>query len=343
MAAALYDPRHGYYASADTRTGKRGDFFTSVSVGPVFGRLLAAQFLEMRAHLGNPEDFTLVEQGANDGQLMADILAAWEGPTPRIIIIEPLANLRAVQRRRLEPWSQCVKHIAHESELPVFTGIFFANELLDAFPVKLLVRHQGAWFERRVGHDGEKFVFVETPYSGTAPAITAESEEFHTEICPSLEPWMESVATKLRSGWMLLVDYGHPAAARCHPARAGGSLAAYRDHQRIEDPLADPGHQDLTAHVDFTTAAQAAEKAGLRLTGFTDQHHALAALAEKVFPAMPETQLTDEAAREMRALRQLIHPESMGTSFKFLALGQGIDNPLSAFKFARDPHQELFA
>ena len=343
MAAALYDPRHGYYSSNHLRTGKHGDFFTSVSVGPVFGKLLAAQFMEMRGLLGNPGDFTLAEQGANDGQLMADILDAWEGPLPRVFLVEPLVNLRAMQQKTLAKRSACVTWVAHESQLPGFTGVFFANELLDAFPVKLLARRRGAWFERRVGHDGKKFIFIETAFSGTTPEISDELPEFHTETCPSLAPWMASLAAKLQRGWILLVDYGHPRHARFHPARAGGSLAAYRNHQRADDPLAAPGEQDLTAHVHFTAVAETAEKAGLRAAGFTDQHHALTALAARVFPSMPHKALSPDGAREMRGLRQLLHPESMGTSFKFLALSKGIDKPLAAFQFARDPRSELFA
>ena len=343
MAAALYDPRHGYYAAENSRTGKRGDFFTSVSVGPVFGKLLAAQFLEMREHLGNPRDFTLVEQGANDGQLMADILGAWSGALPHVVIVEPLANLRALQQEMLAPWKGHITHLSHESELPEFTGVFFANELLDAFPVKLLTRRQGAWSERRVACNEKEFVFVETGFSGASPSVPGEIDEFATEICPSLDPWMESVATKLHQGWLLLIDYGHPAAARYHSGRAAGSLAAYRDHQRVENPLANPGHQDLTAHVDFTAVAGAAQRAGLSLAGFTDQHHALTSLAARTFPAMPGEKLSPEAAREMRALRQLLHPESMGTSFKFLALAKNTSAPLAAFQFARDPQAELFA
>jgi SAM-dependent MidA family methyltransferase len=346
MAAALYDPRHGYYASAGSRTGKRGDFFTSVSVGPVFGKLLAAQFMEMRAHLANPQSFTIVEQGANDGQLMADILSAWEGPLPRVVVVEPIETLRAVQRGTLAQWSECVSHVAHESELPEFEGVFFANELLDAFPVTLFVRKEGCWHERRVGTEGGRFVFVDVA-TGEEPACAPRIGEsiplFMTEFCPSLAPWINTIAGKLRRGWMLLVDYGHPAAARHHSSRAEGTLAAYRNHQRQENPLADPGHQDLTAHVDFTAVAEAAKDSGLRLAGFTDQHHALTALAARVFPSMPEARLTSEAAREMRALRQLLHPESMGTSFKFLALAKNGDAPLAAFAFARDPRQELFS
>ena len=346
MAAALYDPRHGYYASGKSRTGKGGDFFTSVSVGPVFGKLLAAQFLEMRAHLGNPENFTLVEQGANDGQLLADILAAWNGPLPRVIVVEPIEALRAMQRKTLAPWSTCVSHVVQESDLPEFEGVFFANELLDAFPVKIFVRQDGCWFERRVGTEGGRFVFVETPANEPpvfAPHIAKDIPRFVSEVCPTLEPWINTIAGKLRRGWMLLIDYGHPAAVRYHPARASGTLAAYRHHQRQDDPLADPGEQDLTAHVEFTAVASAAEAAGLHLAGFTDQHHALTALAARAFPPMAEEKLSPEAAREMRALRQLLHPESMGTSFKFLALAKNADAPLAALAFERDPRQELFS
>jgi len=342
MAIALYHPHGGYYASDHPRTGRRGDFFTSVSVGPVFGKLLAAQFLEMREQLGHPTDFTLVEQGANDGQLLADILSAWNGPLPRVLIVEPLANLRALQRKTLAPWSTAVTHVAHENELPPFTGVFFANELLDAFPVKILARNQSTWHECRVDHDGARFTFVDTPFAGKTPPVPDAIPHFITEICPSLAPWMQTIATRLQRGWMLLVDYGHPAAARFHPARAAGTLAAYRDHQRQDDPLADPGHQDLTAHVDFTAVAQLATDASLTLAGFTDQHHALTALAARVFPDAIAP-LNPSAAKEMRALRQLLHPESMGTSFKFLALAKNTTAPLTAFQFARDPQKELFS
>jgi len=345
MAVALYHPQGGYYAAGPPRTGRGGDFFTNVSVGPVFGKLLAEQFREMRDRLGCPEDFTLVEQGAHDGQLLADILAAWPLPLPRIIIVEPLANLQALQKKTLAPYAEQVTHVTHESALPPFTGVFFANELLDAFPVKVLARDQGTWLERRVAYDGTCFQFVDHPLTDTSlvPSLPPDVPHFVTEVCPSLAPWIQTVGSKLQRGWLLLIDYGHPGAARHHPARAAGTLAAYRDHQRQSDPLAEPGTQDLTAHVDFTAAVRAGEEAGLCLAGFTDQHHALTALAARLFPGMPEQALDPAAAREMRALRQLLHPESMGTSFKFLALAKNTNSPLTAFQFARDPRQQLFS
>lgn len=354
MAAALYDPEHGYYAAADSRTGRHGDFFTSVSVGPVFGRLLAAQCAEMWETLGRPSDFTLVEQGANDGQLMADALSAMERDhaecVPRVIIIEPLPRRRDAQKKMLARWAHRVTHVTGEAELAPFTGVFFANELLDAFPVKLLVRACGAWMERRVGWANDQLVFVETPLDDSSILaeadrwpLPASGERFCAEYAPGLGPWVAAVASKLVRGWVLLIDYGHPEAARYHAGRAGGTLAAYRNHQRQNDPLSAPGTQDLTSHVDFTRLARLGEENGLKLAGFTDQHHALAALAARVFPPMRESALDGPASREMRTLRQLLHPESMGTSFKFLAFSKGAEAALTAFAFAREARQELLA
>lgn len=354
MAVALYHPHGGYYASDLARTGRRGDFFTSVSVGPVFGKLLAAQIAAMGEKLGFPQDFTLVEQGANDGRLLADILEALEKThphwQPRAIIIEPLAHPRAAQQQTLAHWSDRVTHVEQPADLPPFTGVFYANELLDAFPVKLLVRQNGTWLERRVACEGKNFAFVEMPLAPGVLYDTAarlplptEPDRFQIEMAPDLEPWMNTIAARLQRGWMLLIDYGHTEIIRCHPARAAGTVAAYRRHERQNDPLAAPGTQDLTSHVNFTAIARTAEAAGLSLAGFTDQHHALAALAARAFPAMPQGPLSDEAAREMRALRQLLHPESMGTLFHFLALSRGTAAPLEAFQFARHPRQKLFS
>lgn len=348
MDVALYHPHGGYYAAQNARTGRRGDFFTSVSVGPVFGKLLAAQFLEMRQLLGEPSDFTLVEQGANDGQLLHDVLSVWPGDPPRVIIVEPLEARHAAQEDKLAPWAGCVTRVAREDDLPPFNGVFFANELIDAFPVKLLVHNNGRWSERRVATENGGFVFCEEPLTDVDALAWANplpikvKERFCTEWCPRLVPWMRTLAEKLQRGWLMLVDYGHPASARYHPARATGTLACYRDHRRMENPLAEPGKQDLTAHVDFTAAAKAGELAGFGLAGFTDQHHALTALAAKVFPEMPAGTLSGDAAREMRALRQLLHPESMGTSFKFIALAKNTGDRLTAFEFAREPRHELF-
>lgn len=353
MQTALYHPRGGFYASDTPRTGRRGDFFTNVSVGPVFGRLLAAQFVEMWDLLGRPDDFTLVEQGASDGQLLADILAALDRDHPHFqphaLLVEPLLTLRQRQEQTLRPWAGRIDWVPHQDQLTAFTGVFYANELLDAFPVRRFIRDADHWLEQRVALDGDRFVFIEDELPAAAvPApvrslpLPPDPPRYHVEFSPSLEPWLHRVAAALQRGWLLLIDYGHPESVRWAPHRAKGTLTAYREHQRQDDPLAQPGNQDLTAHVDFTAVARAGMAAGLQLAGFTDQHHSLTALAMHTFPAMPEERLSSGAAHEMRALRQLLHPESMGTSFKFLAMSRGNDTTPAAFEFARDPHKELF-
>ena len=353
MAAALYDPLDGYYASGRGQPGKRGDFFTSVSVGPVFGRLLAAQFAEIWRYLGCPKDFTLVEQGAADGQLLADILDALERDQPdcqpQAVIIEPSPLLQVAQQKTLAPWLDRLTQVKDEKFLDSFTGVFFANELLDAFPVQLLVRNRGIWSERRVGWAEGKFAFTECPLEESTLPVTAHwpipaaVPRFCTEWCPSLAPWLQNIANKLKGGAIFLVDYGHPAAGRFHPARADGTLASYRNHQRTDDPLSQPGLQDLTAHLDFSALARTGEELGLTLAGFTDQHHALTGLAAQLFPPMPKQAISSAEEREMRALRQLLHPETMGTSFKFLALTRKIDQDLTAFAFASNPREALFS
>lgn len=347
MQAALYDPQGGYYASAQPRTGRGGDFFTNVSVGPVFGRLLAAQFAEMWNLLGCPGDFTLVEQGASDGRLLADVLGALarDHPQfrPRAILVEPLPALRARQEETLAPWHGRVEWVAHEGDLPAFTGAFYANELLDAFPVRLFLRDGLQWRERLVSLDGERFIFTdaEIPADSLPAAVRnlplpEPTIRFQVEFAPAIGPWMQDMAAALQRGWMLLIDYGHPATVRWAPQRAEGTLAACRGHRRIADPLSDPGEQDLTTHLDFSAVARAGLAAGWQLAGFTDQHHALAALAAKVFPGMRSGGLSPDEAREMRALRQLLHPESMGTAFKFLGLARGTDATPAAFALARN-------
>ena len=351
MAAALYDPRGGYYATSAARVGKHGDFFTSVSVGPVFGRLLAAQFAAMWEQLGRPDDFTLVEQGAADGRLMADVLRALDaehpGFRPRAVIIEPLPVLRTAQEQTLHPWRDRLIHIDREDLLPPFTGVFFANELLDAFPVRLFVKDGTQWLERRVALDGDRFVFTdETEPSGTVPpAVRAlplppDARSFQVEFRPDLERWMQTVAPKLQRGWLLSWT------TAMQSPRAASHRAQGTSPPTEPPPLDDRSlarQRGLTAHVDFTAVARAGMDAGLVLSGYTDQHHALAALAAQVFPGMRNAALSPEEAREMRALRQLLHPESMGISFKFLALARGADATPAAFAMAADAHKALFS
>ena len=156
MEQALYHPQHGYYSSGRCTIGRRGDYYTSVSVGPLFGRLLAAQFEEMWRVLGRPNEFKIVEQGAHDGQLARDVLEATREHYPdlfaalRYEIVEPLPTLRARQAETLSPFKEQVGWSDGLQQVAPFCGVHFSNELLDAMPVHLVKWSGTEWLERHV-------------------------------------------------------------------------------------------------------------------------------------------------------------------------------------------------
>ena len=347
MERALYDPAHGYYASGHARLGREGDYFTSVSVGPLFGALLARQFAELWERLGAPADFTLVEQGAHRGELTRDIYMALRRLAPecaratRSIIIEPFPALRAAQEETLR--DETVAWVASLDELPPFTGAHFSNELLDAFPVHLLHSDGAAWSERCVEWREPGFAFCTRPLED--PALLAElpaprdlPPDYTTELRPAAAAWARAIAAKIERGLLLAIDYGHPRADFFHPARRTGTLRACAAHRAEPDPLAAPGTLDLTAHVEWTSIAAAAESAGLRLHGFCDQHHFCVGLARAHFPdgIVPP-------AAELRAFQTLMHPGFLGRVFQVLALGKNFAPapPLAGFTHARDSRRAL--
>ncbi len=349
METALYLPGDGYYSGGRGRTGRGGDFITNVSTGPVFGRLLARHAADVWEALDRPAAFDLVEQGAADGQLMADLLAALARDHPACLaavrpwIVEPHPELRKAQESTLRALpAGPLRHVADPADLPPLRGLFYCNELPDAFPVRLFVRRHESWWERRVAAENDGFVFQEVPVGETglrrrleALPLPAGGEPFHLELSLGTGPWIHRVAGRLQAGSVLICDYGFTEQERLEPRRAGGTLAAVRGHRRIDDPLANPGAQDLTSHVDFTHLAREARAAGLTIAGYGDQHHVLAALAARVFPGEAGSTQTTAELREFRALRLLLHPETMGRAFRFLALARPPLPELPAFAFSR--------
>jgi SAM-dependent MidA family methyltransferase len=352
MERALYDPVHGYYAAGRAAIGRGGDFFTSVSVGPLFGRLLAVQFAEMWERLGRPARFDIVEQGGAGGEFAGDVLQAaqaWPDFAAALCyrLVEPFPGNAARQRERLERFAGRVAWHASLDDLPRFTGVHFSNELVDAFPVHRVVFRNGAWRERYVAAGAEgPFCWEDGPLStpGLAaflphlPALEGYETEVNTQACA----WLEAVAERLERGYVLVADYGFARADYYLPERAGGTLTGYRAHRRCDDPLADPGEQDLTAHVDFTTLAERGRSAGLALAGYTYQHHFLAALGRRVFPDVTDPrELTPQRRKEMRAFATLMHPGLMGGCFQFLAFAKSAETSLEGFALAANPAKRL--
>jgi SAM-dependent MidA family methyltransferase len=343
MDAALYHPEHGYYTSGRAGIGRGGDFFTSVSVGPLFGTLLARQFAEMWERLGEPREFSIVEQGAHRGEFARDVLTALRANSPacfaatRYQIIEPSDALRSAQHATLGEFA------AHWSPtldaLPAFTGVHFSNELLDAFPVHAVAWDGSVWREIHVVLDGGRFVFTDLPVT-SAPLRAALAQlppvpaGYRTEINLAALTWIDALATKLTRGFALVIDYGFPRADYYRPERTTGTLTGYARHRRVDDLLAAPGETDLTAHVDFTALAGRALAAGLRVGGFTDQHHFIVALGALHCPAtIPDTPASQ---RELRAFKTLMHPQMMGRSFQVIGFEKSVASPipLTGFRFA---------
>ncbi len=351
MELALYHPEAGYYASGRARIGKHGDFFTNVSVGPVFGEILASQFREMWSRLGKPARFALVEQGANDGQLASDILRAMAGEILERVeywIIEPFPALRRLQEKKLQDVAAKVKWVDDLSALPVFDGIHFSNELIDSFPFHLIRSNGNGWEELCVSTDEDRLAFeVARPSSAVTDALKAlplRPAGTIAELRPTACHWIHALAERVNKGFVLIVDYGFPRFELLAAHRTNGTFCCYRAHRRDSRPLEDPGEKDISAHVDFTALAEAALAAGFRIEGFADQHHYLVGASQDLLTKVsnPPDELSQKS---LRALQTLLHPESMGTQFHYLALSKGValTPSLSGFKFARDPQQQLFA
>jgi len=353
MEQALYHPGHGYYSSGRCAIGRRGDYFTSVSVGPLFGRLLAGQFVEIWEKLDRPDDFTIVEQGAHHGEFACDVLDALRAAAPeffaqlRYRIVEPFPALRERQEGVLREFSERMEWVESLEKMNPFAGVHFSNELLDAMPVHLLVSaNQGGelvWWERLVERTSCGFTFVDRPtrdarLRGRLTKLPAPPVEgYQTEINLAMLDWVEALAAKLVRGVVLVADYGLPRDDFYAPRRRTGTLQCYADHRVLPSLLESVGESDLTTHVEWTSLAEAAEGCGLTIAGFVDQHHFLTG----VLSAHPE--LASTGAENAQALQTLIHPEFFGTKFQFLGLTKELpaNTSLGGFRFARDPRVQL--
>lgn len=341
MELALYHPEFGFYASGRSRIGREGDFYTNVSVGPVFGRVLAGQFQEMWHRLGRPAPFVLVEQGAHSGQFAADVLRTLPGDFPvRYVIIEPSPRLRQQQTETLAPLEKPVQWFASLEEMPEFTGVHFSNELVDALPFHLVRSTGDGWEELGVTMEEGVLEFAPCP---PAPAIAAELTRFPSrpagtlaEVRPAVRDWIHTLSNRMHAGFVLVVDYGFPREVLHAPHRREGTFSCYRDHHRDAHPLEDPGDKDITAHVDFSALADAARQTGFQVEGFADQYHYLVGASETLLRSL-EGPPDPAAQKTLRALQTLLHPESMGTQFHYLALSKNVTHgeKLSGFRHSR--------
>jgi len=345
MELALYHPDRGYYASGRANIGRRGDFFTNVSVGSLFGRLLASQFAEIWEKLGRPRDFKIVEQGAHDGVFAADALSALRQSAgdcfaaTSYCMIEPFPIWRERQQKKLREFAKKTSWVALVDEIAPFVGIHFSNELFDSLPVHLIVSGgvaKGAtvWNEKFVTVAADDFAFatgnvgrsgLQLDHLGFFPA------GFETEVNLAAPKLMSGIAAKLLRGVILTIDYGFSRTEFYSLPRSQGSLQVRANQKKLSSPFQQIGLADISTHVEWTSLAEAAQVSGATPLGFTDQHHFLTGIISKSFPE------ADFDASEKRALQTLLHPEMLGRNFQALALGKDFHEKLAGFQFARDP------
>jgi SAM-dependent MidA family methyltransferase len=345
MEQALYHPEFGYYSSGRCAIGRHGDYFTNVSVGPLFGRMLAAQFAEMWEVMGRPGDFVIVEQGAHHGDFARDVLEAARDRRPeffaalRYQIVEPFSVLEDRQKLVLHDFGDKLSWTRSLTDFEPFRGVHFSNELIDAMPVHLLRRKQGKWEEEFVTISGDGFDFVGAPISDEVLRRHVEKlpqslpDDYQTEVNLAASDWIKQISEKLVRGYLLAVDYGYAREKLYASERSNGTLQCYAQHRVLGSPLREIGHADITAHVDWTSVAEAGEQNGLSVAGVADQHHFFTGLISGL---MQEEFGPQSSPAMRRALQTLLHPEFLGTTFQFLALSKNAPvEQLSGFRFAR--------
>jgi SAM-dependent MidA family methyltransferase len=334
MELALYAPGLGYY-ERQRQIGRGGDFFTSVSVGPLFGQLLACQFAEW-LDAGCPSGgVQLVEAGPHDGRLAADVLDWTRGHRPDLFarleywLLDSSPARRVWQEETLRPWLPKVKWAADIAALGEgrVTGIIFSNEFLDALPVHRLAWDAALqlWQEWHVTVHAEALAWQRLNPCAAAtarlPRVPDElaavlPDQFTVEICPAAAAWWRAAASTLRRGKLLTIDYGLADGEWFRPERPQGTLRAFARHHASADLLGQPGEQDLTAHVNFPELREAGRAAGLRTEGLWRQSRFLTEIFARTRLAPGSFGPWDE--KRTRQFQTLAHPEHLGGQFQVL-------------------------
>ena len=329
MHLALYAPGLGYYANDSLKLGAMpadgSDFVTAPELSSLYGQTLAAQVIEALQHTATHEVW---EFGAGSGALAEQVLTTLQAqgvPLERYTIVDVSGSLRQRQQARLAAFGDVVQWADH---LPAaMHGVVLGNEVLDAMPVQLLARIDGTWHERGVAlGDGGAFIWRDRPTPLRPPLEIEGEHDYLTEIHPQGEAFIRTLGHHLQRGAAFFIDYGFGEDEYYHPQRSMGTLVCHQRHKMDSDPLADVGGKDITAHVNFTGSAVAAQDAGFDILGYTSQGHFLLNCGF--------TAKTDALTLSQRALAgKLVLEHEMGELFKVLGLCKGVP-PWPALGFA---------
>jgi SAM-dependent MidA family methyltransferase len=353
MELCLYDPEFGYYSRNAQQFGKAGDFYTSSDVHAVFGRLLARQFEEMWRALGSPGQIELVELGPGRGLFAQDVLGWSEKKFPdffralRYILVESSPALREriqeTLRKHLESGKAEVSALYAPDEASGPNAIVFANEFFDALPVEILSTKGSLHIDARDG----RFVEVWTPPSPQELefldrySVHSEPDE-RVEAPLAAQQFMDRIATGIQRGFIIAIDYGYTREEQL-AGRHRGTLKAIRQHSISANPYEAPGEQDITADVNFTALAAAAEKHRMETHKIITQSQFLLGIGEanQFADAFEECRLPQERAKVALQLKHVVTPAGMGESFQVLIASRGVEQErsgsLSGLSFGRTP------
>lgn len=358
MDMALYYPELGYYSSPETTIGKAGDFYTSPHLHPVFGAMVARQLMEMWTFMQKPSEFRAVEMGAGIGYLCKDIFDYLNSPSSdpalsddkndflsslRYVIVEPFSHFEECQKKLLKDLienskSPLIKR-GHRgvswagslNEVSGMKGCILSNELLDAFPVRLIEMDNGLK-EIHVNFNGKKFTEEKTD------AGKGESNDYikdfaidlpqgyRTEVNLKMKEWINKAASVMRSGFILTVDYGYSAKEYYNEERSSGTLLCYHKHLFNEEPYQNIGKQDITAHINFSALKKWGEGHGLKTVGYCPQGTFLtsAGIDEVITELYAGSK---DYLSEISKIKGLIMPQGMGESHNFMVQYKGKGMP----------------
>lgn len=352
MQWVLHDPTWGAYGSGRLQVGPDGDFVTSPSLGPEFAALLAPQIAQWLSQQPTGAALALVETGPGEGclalQLATALATHWPELAARttLLLVEPNDGMAARQRQRLAACPLPCRWLRFEelAAAPV-RGVLLAHEVLDALAVERIVWDGDLWRQQLVvlkgGHDGRASLRLE-PGAALEPSALAQLEPlglwppnpqrspgFSTELHTGLAPWLQEAAAALVAGQLLVIDYAHEAWRYYAPQRSNGTLMAYRQQRATDDPLLEPGHWDLTAHLCLETLRRAAASTGWEWLGERRQGEALLALglAQRLHALQqgPGAELAELLSRRETLLR-LVDPSGLG-DFRWVAMARAAGTP----------------
>jgi SAM-dependent MidA family methyltransferase len=340
MELCLYYPDLGYYTSAGNKIGTAGDYYTSPTLGPLFGSLLGKQLEEMWRVLGE-KPFTIVEYGAGPGQLCQDILEYARHNEKfyeqlQYCIIEKSAAMREQEKMHLHEkvsWHDSIE------ELAGISGCILSNELLDNFPVHRVVMQEELMEVFVDYRDG--FVEILRPAGQMLQNYFTELNVnlpagYRTEINLQALDWIKEIAGALKEGYVITIDYGYTSDVLYNESRKGGTLLCYYQHRLSDDPYQHIGEQDITSHVNFSALCQWGLQSGLSCSGLTRQANFLLGLGFEGLAGdlnVVKEDLPGIAKREAFLKHTLL--VDMGGKFKVLIQSKGVGTAdLSGLRFA---------